>query len=108
MPVAAGLTILSGIYLYWRVSGGFALDWISAPIGEALTLGSVTSIVAFVIGVFFMRPATLGVGRLNESEERDAISARIEDLKSRSRTYARWVALCLGVAVITMAVARYL
>ncbi len=115
LPVAAGLTILSGIYLYWRVSGGFALDWISAPIGEALTLGSVTSIVAFVIGVFFMRPAALEVGRLsaslanvNESEERDAISARIEDLKSRSRTYARWVAICLGVAVITMAVARYL
>ena len=65
--------------------------------------------------IFLMRPDSLRAGELGamlpdtpEAGERDAILAEIAGLKSRSRTHPRWVSLWLGVAVLTMAVARYL
>ena len=115
MPVVAFLTILSGGFLYWRLLGGFGMEWVTTPFGKALTVGGAASLVAFGQGLFLMRPATLRVGRLSallgntpDAGEQDAILAEIAGLKSRSRTHARWVALWLGVSVVTMAIARYL
>lgn len=115
MPVVALLTILSGGFLYWRNLGGLGMAWIATPFGTALTIGGVASLLAFGQGLFLMRPATLRIGKLSalvgetpDAGERDAILAEIAGLKSRSRTHARWVAVWLGVAVVTMAVGRYL
>ncbi len=115
MPAVALLTILSGAFLYWRLSGGFGMDWVTTRFGGALTVGGIASLLAFGQGFFLMRPATLRVGELSalvgntpEGGERDALLAKIAELKSRSRNQARWVALWLGIAVVTMAMARYL
>ena len=115
MPVIAGLTILSGIAIYWRVSAGLTPTWITSPVGISLTVGGLASVLAFVIGVFVMRQATLraaGLGAtLRQSDQgpaRDALQAEIQTLRLRARTSARWVAVLLGVAVATMAVGRYL
>ncbi|MCJ7627541.1 MAG: hypothetical protein MUO50_04035 [Longimicrobiales bacterium] len=115
LPVAAALTILSGGFLYWRMFRDFGMEWVTTPFGTALTIGGVASLVAFGQGFFVMRPATLKVGKLSallgstpDSGDRDALVVQIAVLKTRSRTTARWVALWLGVAVVTMAVARYL
>lgn len=115
LPVAAGLTILSGFYLYWISSGGLAPGWMVSSFGITLTIGAISSLVGFVIGLFFMRPTALRVGQMSASigtaaddAERNDIMAEINVLKSRSRTLTRWVALFLGVAVVTMAIARYL
>jgi hypothetical protein len=115
LPVVAVLTILSGAFLYWHLFRDFGVEGITTPFGTALTIGGVASLVAFGQGFFLMRPATLRVGKLSASlgttpdaGEREAIQAEIAELKTRSRTHARWVALWLGVAVVTMAVARYL
>jgi len=115
MPVAAVLTILSGGYLYGRMLSGFGVEWITTPFGESLTVGAVASLVAFAQGLFFMRPATLEVGKLSarlgqtsEPSEREGLVARIADLKARSRNHARWIALWLAVAVFTMATGRFL
>jgi hypothetical protein len=115
MPLIAGLTILSGIVLYWRVSAGFASAWITSPVGLGLTVGAVASLVAFTIGVFGMRRAALGAAskgatlqQTPEGEAREALMAEIQALRQRARTSARWVAVLLAVAVATMAVARYL
>jgi hypothetical protein len=115
MPAVAVLTILSGGFLYGRMASGFGMEWVTTPFGMALGIGGIASLAAFGQGFFFMRPATLRVGKLGASlgntpdaGERDAVLAEIAELKSRSRTHARWVALWLAVAVLTMAVARYL
>lgn len=115
MPLVAGLTILSGAFLYWRVLGGLGLERISTPFGTALTIGGIASLLAFGQGFFLMRPASLRIGALSASmgnatddAERDTFLAEIAGLKARSRTHARWVALWLGIAVLTMAMARYL
>lgn len=114
LPVVAALTLLSGVALYWRASVGFNTDWMASRIGASLTIGAVTSIVAFLLGVFVMRASTLRAGRLaakaqqSEGEAQAALMAQVQALRVRARTSARWIAALLAVAVATMAVARYL
>lgn len=114
LPVVAALTILSGLALYWEVSGGLTPGWVHSPVGVTLTIGAVAALIAFVIGVFVMRASTLRAGRLGaqlpqmpEGDERAKMMAQVDALRVRARTSARWVAAFLAVAVVTMAVARY-
>lgn len=115
VPVAAAITILSGADLYWRVSGGMSSAWMGTAYGQALSTGAVAALMAFVIGVFFMRPAALRIGKLaaglddvTDDDERDGITAQIDSLKKRSRGFAHSVAFLLIVSVVTMAMARHL
>ena len=114
MPVVAGLTILSGVDLLRRVSGGFAPAWFTSPTGLTLTVGSLAAFVAFLIGVFVMRPAALRVGRLAqaaaqspEGPGREAQLAEVQAIRRRALWGGRWVACLLTLAVAGMAVARY-
>ena len=115
MSVVASLTILSGLYMYDRVSGHMADGWVSTGLGMSLTIGAVASIVAFIIGLTVMRPATLAAGALMAQVSNDPNSASNEDkmaqveaLRLKARRGAKSVAHLLAVAVVTMAVARYL
>lgn len=115
MPIAALLTILTGVDLYRRASAGFDPTWISSPLGMALTTGALASIVAFIIGIFVMRATTLRIMALTqvamqtpEGPGRDAQLAAIQPLRRRATTALRAVAALLLVTAATMAVARYL
>ncbi|MFQ6046854.1 MAG: hypothetical protein ACE5PT_10950 [Gemmatimonadales bacterium] len=114
MPVVAALTILSGFVLYWRLSGGMNATWIGSDYGLSLTVGGAAAIVAFVIGLFGMRRAALRAAALGAELQQAAEGARREKLmaeaqaqRNRARKSAHWVAGFLAVAVISMAVARY-
>jgi len=115
LPIAALFTILSGAYLYWHDSGGLMGSWFSTAFGLAMTVGAVTAIVAYIIGLSLMRPAQIQIGTLasslpgQESDvERARVAGEIESLKERSRSYLRSIALLLLVTVVAMAVARYM
>ena len=115
MPLVALVTILSGLWLMWILSGGFAAAFFASPWGLALTVGGAASVVAFLIGTMVMRPTTrrlleLGprLGAATSEEERRALDAEMVGLRRRSRTASRWVAVLLLVAVAGMAAARYL
>ena len=115
LPAIAGLTILSGIAMYWYVSGGLTPGWMTTPYGLSLTVGGVASLLAFGIGVLIMRRASLsvfslGAGLQDISDEaaRASTLAEMQVLRVRARTSARWVAVLLVVAVAAMAVARYI
>lgn len=115
LPVVALLTILSGVILMWRVSGGFQPEWSRSPLGMSLGIGAVVGVVAFVIGAGVMRPATMKANALSqtmaqlaEASARDARMAEIQSLRLRAAGAARWVAALLVITVVTMAVARYL
>jgi uncharacterized membrane protein len=113
MPVVAALTILSGIELSRRDSGGFAAGWIGSGTGLALTIGGLSAIAAFVIGVFIMRRAQLRAFALAQSlpqlepAAKEALQAEIQRMRRVVTVSVRWVALLLAVSVIGMAVARY-
>ena len=115
LPAAAVVTILAGLVLYWRVSGGYAGAFGGTPTGMALGVGALVSIAAFVIGITIMRPSTMKAGalaqalpQLTDTGQRTARQAEIQALRARAAVAANWVAALLGIAVVTMAVARYL
>lgn len=114
MPVVALLTIVSGIWLYWRMSGGSEL-WMRTATGTALGLGGLLAIVAFAVGVGIMRPATLkagamvrSLGDLPEGAGREAVMAEVGRLRLRGVKAGRAVAVLLFITAGLMAVARYL
>ena len=115
IPAMAILTILSGIELYRRASGGFKPAWITTPTGLSLTIGALAALVAFTIGMSSLRPAAKRAGPLAQSAqgmpegpEKEAQLAQVQRLRRRTAVGGRLVAVLLFVAVLGMAVARYL
>ena len=115
LPIVALVTILAGLELMRRVSGGFDPAWTSSPMGLALGTGALSALVAFLLGVVVMRPAMMKVMTLTQAAmqvpagpDRDAQLAAIGPLRRRATLTLRWVALLLGITVSLMAVARYL
>lgn len=114
MPIAAMLTILSGLWLYWRMSGGFTPAYMGSLQGQTLGFGAVTAIVAIVLGFTMVKPgmekaAALGQRVAQSSgSERDALLAQSQALRARAATANNVVAGLITVTIVTMAVARYL
>jgi hypothetical protein len=108
MPVIAGLTILSGIDLLRRASGGFAAAWFTAPYGMTLTAGALAALIAFGIGLGVLRPTALKMGRLAKNGVAETQQVEMKRLQRRSMLASRWTAGWLTVAVAAMAVARYM
>lgn len=104
-PAVALLVILSGIDLMRRISGNFQSAWFGTPVGITFSTGMVVTIVAFVVGFFVMRPAMLEAGKLAAA---GGDPARVNALRSRATSASRLVALLLLVAVVTMALGRYM
>ena len=114
MPIAAFTTILTGFWLYWRVSGGFSSGYMGSPQGRTLGVGAVAALVALVIGFAIVRPGMEKAAALGQragqasGAERDALMAQAQALRTRGATANNWVAGLISVTIITMAVARYL
>jgi len=114
LPAAAGLTILSGLYLYWRLSGGFSVAYMTTRAGAAYALGGALALVAFGFGVAVVRPAMLGAAALTQAAmaggggERDRMLAEAQALRVKAAAAGQLVAWLLVTTTIAMAVARYL
>ena len=115
MPAVAALTILSGLWLYWRLSGGLSIGWVTSRFGLALGLGGLLSVIAFGIGIGVMRPAALraaalaqGLATSPEGPERATQLAAVQQLRQHTVTAGRVVAVLLIFATALMAMARYI
>jgi len=102
MPVVALVTILSGIWLFARVSGGFQETFMQSHMAKALSFGAVCAIVAFLIGVIVVRPATVQAAALAQSDPQ-----RAQVLRIRAEVVGRVVTALILLAAAAMAVARY-
>jgi len=113
LPAVAGLNILAGLWLFWRVSGGFQPAFMHSGTGVTFSFGGAAAIAALVIGVVVARPAMMRAGALAESAarapaaERDAQLAEAERLRLRAGAASQVVAVLLVLAVAAMALARY-
>ncbi len=112
MPVIAALTLVSGFWMYWRISNGDTA-FLGSRTGMALGVGGALTVIAFVVGVAVLRPAMVRMGTLAaqaqgaQGPERDALMARVETMRVRTRVIGRLVAAMLALIVVTMAIARY-
>jgi hypothetical protein len=115
VPLAALLTVISGLALVWWTSGGAVGAYARSPMGRGFTTSGGLAIVAFLIASTVTRPAAMETGRLAQElgtlapgPARDAVQARLGVLQRRSTWVNRLVAGLLVVATAGMAVARYL
>ncbi|HEV2749809.1 MAG TPA: hypothetical protein VGV12_04720 [Gemmatimonadales bacterium] len=114
LPIVALITLISGFWLFQRLSGGAAARLMRTPMGMAFGSGGLAALVAFLLGIVLMRPAMVRSTQLAQSlasaspEERATRSAEIQRLRARGVT-AGWAAMLLLLyALGAMAVARYL
>jgi hypothetical protein len=111
---AAGLTVLAGLLMYWRVSDGFDPDWIGSAPGIALTVGALCAIAALAIGGSIVRPgimASLAIGRqvaASGGGPTPEQGAQLQAIQRRSIAAGKAIVPLLVIAVVGMAAARYL
>ncbi len=108
-------TIVGGLFLYWKdwhLYGSLG-DWIGSRFGLGLTIGAISAIVAFLIGLVGTRP---GVERLMALARQAAaaggppspeLGAEIARLQGRLKVLARSNLAFVSIAVLAMASARY-
>lgn len=111
---AATINVLAGVALYWRTSGGLNQTWLASSTGVALTIGGIAAIVAWLVGLFRIGPtveeldsagtAMATAGRPPTSDE----AARFHALEARLHRLGQIDVVLLGIAVLTMATARYI
>lgn len=110
----AGVTVIAGLFMYGRDSGGadgFGA-FVSSPFGLSLTIGAVAAIAAFLLGLFGTRPAA---GRLLELSSQaasggpppPALLQEIGAVQARLKRLAQVSLVLIAVAVLGMATARY-
>jgi uncharacterized membrane protein len=112
-PVVAILTVLSGLYLYGRVSAGFDSAYMSSGPGMTSGLGAVAAILSFIVGVVYTRPAMANAMALSQRmanadpAERQDLAAQIEKYRSRGTNGGKLIIAMLLIAAVAMAVGRY-
>jgi hypothetical protein len=112
--LAALITVVAGSLLYWRASGGLQLGWISSPTGIAFTIGAAAAIASLVWGGTMVGPAGKRAAVIEaEVSAADGVPspgqrAELDAIKSRLNRFAVADLVLLGIAVVTMATARYL
>lgn len=111
----SSLAVLSGLSLLWIDSGGFSHDWFRAPIGIALSLGGVAALTGFAVGFVAVRPLAIRLEEMQAEMARATTDAlrqsylpHLGELRSRLTVLGRVATSCVSVAVVAMAVARYL
>ncbi|CAG0937346.1 hypothetical protein TFLX_06271 [Thermoflexales bacterium] len=112
--LSAMVTMLAGVLLYWRVSGGLQLAWITTAPGLALTIGSLAGIAAGVIGGGVAGRTGEKIGQLNAQlghNQGAPSEAQLSELQGLQQKMKRAQRLSVGlmiIAVVGMAIARYL
>jgi hypothetical protein len=114
MPLIAILTILSGGWLFWIVSGGLSSTYLHSRTGITFALGGVAAITTLVLGLVVIKPAMTKAMILAQSigaapaDRQPAIAAEARVLRERAMRGGKIGTTLLVFATVCMAVARYL
>ena len=118
-PVVASfaglLTVLSGGWMYWHnISISQGKSWASSVPGMTYGVGALAAIVTMTLAGIIMGPTAKKVGKLGDAmaaaggPPSAAQVAEMQALQARLQFGTRLGALFLCIAVISMAIARYL
>jgi hypothetical protein len=115
MPSIAGLTIVSGLWLYWRFTGGFTPSIVHSHAGLSFALGGASGLVALIIGgsrVSRGMKAIVGLAgqaaALPEGAERAAVMQQMTALRERTAKASQVVLALVTVAMLLMTLAHYI
>ena len=113
MPAAAMITVLAGIYLFYRVSAGFDPIYMGSGPGMTYSIGGLTAVIALIVGATAVRAPmekalTLGQSLSSTPEaDRGALMNQINTLRQKGAGAARIVAILIMITVFCMAIGRY-
>jgi hypothetical protein len=99
LPIAGILTIASGTWLLWTVSGGFDAAYMGSRPGMIYSLGMVLTLIAFLIAVLVVRSSI--------AKAATAEPAAAQELRQRAASAAMLVAWLLILVIASMALGRY-
>jgi uncharacterized membrane protein len=108
------VTVLAGLLLYWRASGGLDVDWITSGPGLGFTVGALAAIVTLALGLSITKPAVDRIGALGQEiasrggQPTPEQGDEMRRLQARTVAVGRVTMVLLAIAVVAMAVARYL
>jgi hypothetical protein len=111
MNSVMGVSLLSGIWLYWQDSGGFSVVWIGSITGIAFTLGALLAFATAAVGHIVTVPTVRKIGQLGAAMVGAASpdqAAEMAALQRRVLAAARLSAVLVVGATIAMAMARFL
>ena len=114
MLSAGALTILSGLDLMRRDSGGFAAGWFHSSAGIGYSTGMAAALIAFIVALLAIRPALKRLGAIGAQmaqatpDARAALTGQFTAARGRLIAFGSVGALFLMIAVLAMASARYL
>jgi uncharacterized membrane protein len=109
------VTIVAGGFVYWHDWDAFGSlgDFVGTAFGTALTVGALVAVVAWVIGLVAVKPATMRAmalaGQLASAGAPPTPEqmAEVQAAQRRARRLTILVLVLLVIAVLAMATARY-
>ncbi len=113
--LGAGLvTMASGAWLLWIVSGGLNKAWLESGMGVAMLSGLAASLVALLIALGWLRPISRQIAQIEEQMVAEGRAPSFEEqntLLGLRGAMGRWSvrsSVVLVIAAATMAVGRYM
>src|SRR5688572_26579415 len=109
----SGLTVLTGLWLYWRYTDGFNPAFFRSPGAHIFGTGGVLGIIAAVIASSVVgRNMKRAIALLKEAETTDAaarpaLMARVGQHRQKAATGGRIVMVLLLITMVLMAVGHY-
>ncbi len=113
MTIGGSLTVLSGILMYTNLSKGFSMDWIGSAHGLCLTIGGLSAIIGFILGILVNKPKADRMGVIGKQimqaggKPTEIQMAEMTALRMTITSMTTYIAVLVLIAVIGMAVAKY-
>ena len=114
MQSIAGLTILTGFYLYWRFTGGFDPVLSASMGGRVFGAGAVAGILALIVGATMVAgsmkkaAATMAkAGSMPDGPEKMALVAGVAPLQARAELFGKIVIVLMVIAIVAMSIGHY-
>ncbi len=111
---ASTLTVVGGLWLYWRNSDGFQTAWITSPTGLAFTIGGIATLIAWAGGNLLIPSSLARLGAIGAEMKAAGgppsaeLTDRLHAAQERLHTIGLVDISLLSIAVVAMAIARYL
>ena len=114
MGIVANATVLSGVYLLWRFTGGFDGGVLATHAGLGFSIGGASGILALVVGAIIGRTAqalvdaATALGAVSEETARQTMVRRMEAVRARLKLLVRLVVTLQALALVLMALGHYI
>jgi hypothetical protein len=113
MLTAGGLTVLGGILLIERLSGGFEPTWFGTPHGIIISIGGTFAIIAYGIGLIVNLPTIKRIAVIGEAIAASGAPPvpqqlqEMQTLRNRIMKATNIMAGLVFLAAIAMSIVRY-